>query len=519
MGELGAFLKIHRSASPTATRASASRDFSEFLVRAHRRGAAPPGRALHGVRRAVLPQRLPAGQPDPGLERPRLPRPLGATRSASCTRRTTSPSSPAGCARRRARRPACSRSARATRSRSSRSRTRSSTAPGTRAGSCRSRRATRPAAASPSSAPGPAGMAAAQQLRRAGHRVVLFERDEAAGGLVRFGVPDFKIEKRVVERRVEQLRRRGRRAALRRRRRRRRHRRRAARRSSTPSCWRSARACRATCPCPAASSTACTSRWTTSTCATAASRASRAARGAGGRSPRPASTSSSSAAATPARTASATRSARARASVTQLELLPEPPEHRPDDRTPWPLWPQKYRLSYAMEEAQARRPRRAGLLRDHDALRGRRGRPRRARSSSPRPTPRRRSRPVEGTERELQADLVLLAMGFLHPEHEGVVDQLGVDLDARGNVKAGDLRDVRPGVFAAGDARRGPVAHRLGDQRGPPGARGWSTATSTSSTGAATTREPVLAGNVSTRTRAPRARRRTPTAPSRPATA
>ena len=63
----------------------------------------------------------------------------------------------------------------------------------------------RPAAASRSSAPGPAGMAAAQQLRRAGHRVVLFERDEAAGGLVRFGVPDFKIEKRIVERRVQQL--------------------------------------------------------------------------------------------------------------------------------------------------------------------------------------------------------------------------------------------------------------------------------------------------------------------------
>src|SRR5204862_5682181 len=52
---------------------------------------------------------------------------------------------------------------------------------------------------------GPAGMAAAQQLRRLGHAVTLFERDEAAGGLVRFGVPDFKIEKWIVERRVEQL--------------------------------------------------------------------------------------------------------------------------------------------------------------------------------------------------------------------------------------------------------------------------------------------------------------------------
>ncbi len=51
---------------------------------------------------------------------------------------------------------------------------------------------------------GPAGMAAAQQLRRAGHRVTLFERDESIGGLVRFGVPDFKIEKTIVQRRVEQ---------------------------------------------------------------------------------------------------------------------------------------------------------------------------------------------------------------------------------------------------------------------------------------------------------------------------
>ena len=53
---------------------------------------------------------------------------------------------------------------------------------------------------------GPAGLAAAQQLRRAGHTVTVYERDEAGGGLVRFGVPDFKIEKWVVERRLEQLR-------------------------------------------------------------------------------------------------------------------------------------------------------------------------------------------------------------------------------------------------------------------------------------------------------------------------
>src|SRR3712207_2177420 len=64
-------------------------------------------------------------------------------------------------------------------------------------------------------------------------------------------------------------------------------------------------------------------------------------------------------------------------------------------------------------------------------------------------------KPVEGTEGELPADLVLLAMGFLHPEHEGVVEQSGVELDQRGNVKAPTYATTTPGVFVAGDARRG----------------------------------------------------------------
>jgi glutamate synthase (NADPH/NADH) small chain len=62
--------------------------------------------------------------------------------------------------------------------------------------------------------------------------------------------------------------------------------------------------------------------------------------------------------------------------------------------------------------------------------------------------------PVEGTHRELKADLVLLAMGFLHPEHE-LVDALGLDKDQRGNVKAPTYTTSQAGVFAAGDARRG----------------------------------------------------------------
>jgi glutamate synthase (NADPH/NADH) small chain len=141
-------------------------------------------------------------------------------------------------------------------------------------------------------------------------------------------------------------------------------------------------------------------------------------------------------------------------SVVQLELLSEPPAHRPDDRTPWPQWPLKYRLSYAMEEA-----RKLGVgEQDYSvtttafaddgrgALAGLR-----IAHAAPEPP----FAPIPGTERELPAQLVLLAMGFLHPEHE-LLDQLGVEKDPRGNVKSIEpYTSSVPGVFAAGDARRG----------------------------------------------------------------
>ena len=110
----------------------------------------------------------PLGQPHPRLERPRVPRTAGARRSSGCTRRTTSPSSPVGCAPRRARPRACSAST-AIRSRSSRSRSRSSTAPGHEGWV----EAQPPAFLTGKSVAvvgsGPAGLAAAQQLTRAGH--------------------------------------------------------------------------------------------------------------------------------------------------------------------------------------------------------------------------------------------------------------------------------------------------------------------------------------------------------------
>jgi glutamate synthase (NADPH/NADH) small chain len=118
------------------------------------------------------------------------------------------------------------------------------------------------------------------------------------------------------------------------------------------------------------------------------------------------------------------------------------------------LWPAKYRLSYAMEETLAL----GAGEQDYQVVTtafeaDEHGRVRALRLAQAEPAP--PFAPVAGTEREIPADLVLLAMGFLHPQHEGVVEQLGVDRDARGNVRAGAYETSVPGVFAAGDARRG----------------------------------------------------------------
>jgi len=139
-------------------------------------------------------------------------------------------------------------------------------------------------------------------------------------------------------------------------------------------------------------------------------------------------------------------------SVVQLEIVPEPPMRRPDDRTPWPRWPNKMRLSYAMKEAQSAG---RGEL-DFSVVTTRitgDGRVEALHVATAEATP--PFAPVPGTEHRIDADLVLLAMGFLHPEHEGALAQLGVDLDGRGNIAAPRYASSVDGVFAAGDARRG----------------------------------------------------------------
>jgi glutamate synthase (NADPH/NADH) small chain len=94
----------------------------------------------------------------------------------------------------------------------------------------------------------------------------------------------------------------------------------------------------------------------------------------------------------------------------------------------------------------------------------------------------------------MQADLVLLAMGFLHPEHEGVVEQLGLELDPRGNIKASTYATSVHGVFAAGDARRGQSLIVWAINEGRQAAR--MADRFLHGLGAAQ-REPILAGNVS----------------------
>ena len=138
------------------------------------------------------------------------------------------------------------------------------------------------------------------------------------------------------------------------------------------------------------------------------------------------------------------------ASITQFELLPEPPPERPDDTTPWPRWPMILRTSPAHEEGGERR---FSVM--TTAFSGEDGRVTRLHGHEVGPPP--SFEKMEGTEFELRADLVLLAMGFLHPEQDTVVEQLGLALDPRGNVLASedDYAASVPGVFTAGDARRG----------------------------------------------------------------
>jgi glutamate synthase (NADPH) small chain len=147
-------------------------------------------------------------------------------------------------------------------------------------------------------------------------------------------------------------------------------------------------------------------------------------------------------------------------SVTLLDTYPAPAGPAYRDIVPWPAAPKRLPSTYALDEGGDRLATRTAT-----ELIGVGGHVRGVRGAEVGPGP--GFEPLPGSEFELPADLVLVAIGFAHPEHDGLVAQLGLELDARGNVHAPVFATSRRGVFAAGDARRGQslVVTAIGEGR------------------------------------------------------
>ena len=291
---------------------------------------------------------------------------------------------------------------------------------------------------------GPAGLAAAQQLTRAGHEVVVFERADRIGGLLRYGIPEFKMEQRHLDRRLDQMRAEG-------------------------TEFRANVNVGVDLPV----SELCEFDATVLAGGATASRdlpiPGRELRGIHqameylpiGNRVQQGDLAAPTISAAGKRVVIigggdtgadclGTAHRQGAASVHQFEILPRPPEHRAPTN-PWPTWSNVFRVSSAHEEGGDRvysvnterfvggedGAVRALVAYEVEMIEG-------------------RFQKIEGTDFELPCDLVLLAMGFVGPEREGLIDDLGVGLDARGNVaRDGSFMTSVPGVFACGDMGRG----------------------------------------------------------------
>ncbi|WP_193614414.1 glutamate synthase subunit beta [Nocardioides lijunqiniae] len=293
---------------------------------------------------------------------------------------------------------------------------------------------------------GPAGLAAAQQLTRAGHTVAVYERADKVGGLLRYGIPEFKMEKKHLDRRIEQMKREG-------------------------------TVFRAGVDVGGEDLTgdSLRERYDAVVLAMGSTeardlpvpgrelggihqameflpQANRVALGeevegqirADGKHVVIIGGGDTGA------DCLGTSTRQGAASITQLEIMPEPPTDRPEGQ-PWPTYPMTFKVSSAHEEAGER----VYAVSTQEFLGDDDGNVRALRLvdvvfEGGRLTE------IEGTEREIPAELVLFAMGFVGPEKPGLVEQLGVDLDPRGNVQRdGSYMSSLPGVFVAGDAGRG----------------------------------------------------------------
>jgi glutamate synthase (NADPH) small chain len=291
---------------------------------------------------------------------------------------------------------------------------------------------------------GPAGMAAAQQLGRAGHDVDLIEKNQKAGGLLRYGIPDFKMEKHLIERRIEQM-------------------------AGEGVTFKGGVHVGVDLPIADLLS------GYDAVLLTGGSEQSRdlpvPGREADGVHfameflPQQNRRNSGEDLGTNKEILASgkhvvvigggdtgsdcigTSIRQGAESVTQIEIMPAPPEHENKALT-WPDWPMKMRTSSSQGE---------GAERDFSIL------TKSVESEDGVVTALNCARvdnnlqEIEGTEFKIRADLVLLAMGFVHPVFEGMLEELGTELDPRGNVLANvqDYQTSVPKVFAAGDMRRG----------------------------------------------------------------
>src|SRR5205807_1607200 len=136
-------------------------------------------------------------------------------------------------------------------------------------------------------------------------------------------------------------------------------------------------------------------------------------------------------------------------SVHQFEIMPKPPDER-SPLTPWPMWPMQLRIEGAHEEGGIR----DWSLATTQFTGSADGQVTQLHAVRVGPPP--KFEPIPGTEFTMKADLILIAMGFLGPVRNGLIEQLGVALDQRGNVATDqNYMSSVPGVFAAGDMRRG----------------------------------------------------------------
>ena len=299
---------------------------------------------------------------------------------------------------------------------------------------------------------GPAGLACADQLNKAGHSVVLFERDDNAGGVLRYGIPDFKLDKSIIDRRINLLRKEGIEFRF------------GINVGVDYSCSKLLKEFDAA-------------------CLTGGSRIPRDLK-IKGRELKGIHFAMDFLIQSNRRVAGediaddeiidakdkrvvvigggdtgadcvGVSNRQGAGCVVQIEVMPKPPEVRTHS-SPWPNYPLLLKVSTSHEEGSRRhwsiltkefagesgKVKKLKCVRVEFSEKDENGRP--------------VMREVAGSEFEIEADLVILAVGFLHPEHKGALEALGVDLDERGNVRADDnFMTSKKGVFTAGDMRRG----------------------------------------------------------------